>query len=72
MDRRYGLYKFILVMSIFLIICLKNYPIVDAATYNYNNTDNSIMLIIPLPFNSHIADQTINAKKYTGDLIPFP
>ncbi|MGN6351168.1 MAG: hypothetical protein ACTHL3_06860 [Candidatus Nitrosocosmicus sp.] len=55
-----------------MIICLKNYPIVDAATYNYNNTDNSIMLVIPLPFNSHIADQTINAKKYTGNIIPFP
>ena len=55
-----------------LIICLKNCPLISAETYIHNNTDNSIMFVIPLPFNSHIADQISNEKGYTSDIIPFP
>jgi hypothetical protein len=71
MNKRLWFYNFLLMMSV-LIIFLKNCPLISAETYSHNNTDNSIIFVIPLPFNSHIADQMSNGKGYTSNIIPFP
>lgn len=71
MDKRLR-FKFLLVMSLLLIFYLKDCPNANTITYNHNNTINSIMFTIPLPFNSHITDQYINKKSYTDNTIPFP
>ena len=63
----------ILVVIIFLIFSTRNCPIANADIYNNNNPDNSVELKIPLPFNSHTVDQTIDdKKKYIDNILPFP
>jgi hypothetical protein len=78
MNKRLGVISIILaISSIFIIFDLKNCPIANAVIFNNNNNnnnpENSVELKIPLPFNSHIASQTIdNNKKYVDNILPFP
>jgi hypothetical protein len=75
MNKRLGVISIILaISSIFIIFDLKNCPIANADIFNNNNNpENSVELKIPLPFNSHIASQTIdNNKKYVDNILPFP
>jgi hypothetical protein len=75
MNKRLGVISIILVISsIFIIFDLKNCPIANADIFNNNNNpENSVELKIPLPFNSHIASQTIdNNEKYVDNILPFP
>ena len=71
MDKKLSFYIF-LSITIFLILNLKNGPIAKAEDNNNSDTDNSNKLVIPLPFNSHIADQTIDdEKRYAENILPF-
>jgi hypothetical protein len=75
MNKRLWVISIILVISsIFTIFDLKNCPIANADIFNNNNNpENSVELKIPLPFNSHIALQTIdNNEKYVDNILPFP
>ena len=75
MNKRLGIISIILaISSIFIIFDLKNCPIANADIFNNNNNpENSVELKIPLPFNSHIASQTIdNNEKYVDNILPFP
>jgi len=75
MNKRLGVISIILaISSIFIIFDLKNCPIANADIFNNNNNpENSVELKIPLPFNSHIASQTIdNNEKYVDNILPFP
>jgi hypothetical protein len=58
-----------LVTALSLISIVRYCPIVNAELINNNNTDNSVGLKIPLPFNFHIADQTIDDGKIYIDNI---
>jgi hypothetical protein len=71
MDKKVGIIGFIVVTALFLISTVRYCPIVNADLIN-NNTDNSAKLTIPLPFNSHIADQVIDEKNYINNILPFP
>ena len=76
MHKRLGVISIILaISSIFIIFDLMNCPIANAdiSNNNNNNPENSVELKIPLPFNSHIASQTIDDnKKYVDNILPFP
>jgi hypothetical protein len=76
MYKRLLLYNvFAMMIMIILMFSSKNLPLVYASINNYNNNNsmNSIRFIIPLPFNLHIADQSINNEnRYSNDLLPFP
>ena len=75
MNKRLGVISIILaISSIFIIFDLKNCPIANADIFNNNNNpENSVELKIPLPFNLHIASQTIdNNEKYVDNILPFP
>jgi hypothetical protein len=73
MNKRLGIISIILAISIFIIIDLKHCPIANADISNNNNPDNYVGLKIPLPFDSHITDQTIDVKKkYIDNILPFP
>jgi hypothetical protein len=74
MNKRLGIISIILTISIYIIIDLKSCPIANAEiSNNNNNPDNPIGLKIPLPFNSHNNEQTIDDhKKYIDNILPFP
>jgi len=74
MNKRLWVISIILaISSIFIVFDLKNCPIANADISNNNNPENSVELKIPLPFNSHIASQTIeDNKKYVDNILPFP
>ena len=74
MNKRLWVISIILaISSIFIVFDLKNCPIANADISNNNNPENSVELKIPLPFNSHIASQTIDDnKKYVDNILPFP
>jgi hypothetical protein len=75
MNTRLGVISIILVISsIFIIFDLKNCHIANADIFNNNNNpENSVELKIPLPFNSHIASQTMDDnEKYVDNILPFP
>ena len=75
MNKKLGVISIILVISsIFIIFDLKNCPIANADISKINNNpENSVELKIPLPFNSHIASQTIDDnRKYVDNILPFP
>ncbi|HEY6536803.1 MAG TPA: hypothetical protein VIY08_13550 [Candidatus Nitrosocosmicus sp.] len=60
-----------LITVIVLISTLENYQNVNAFKNSHsknNPTDSTIFL----PFNSHIADQSIHDKKDYSSSIPFP
>ncbi|MDQ6723767.1 MAG: hypothetical protein M3Z01_05830 [Thermoproteota archaeon] len=64
-------HSIILITTIVLIFTLQNYQNINATKEN-NKKNNSTESVIFIPFNSHIADQSINEKKYSGNFIPFP
>jgi len=72
MDKKLGIISIVLVVSLFLIATVICCPIVNADSFNKNNTDNTFELTIPLPFSSHMADQIIDKKNYVNNILPFP
>ncbi len=73
MDKRLAIISIILAISISIIFDLKHCPVANAHISNNDIPDNSVRLEILLPFNSHIADQTIDdEKKYIDNILPFP
>jgi hypothetical protein len=74
MYKRLLLYNvFAMMIMIIHIISSNNVPLVNASINNNNNSIDSIRFLIPLPFNSHIADQSINNEnRFSSDLLPFP
>jgi hypothetical protein len=64
----------IIVTVAILIFNFENFPSINA-TKDSNNKDNSTdstTFFLPLPFTSHIADQSISEKGDLGSIIPFP
>lgn len=64
----------IIVTVAILIFNFENFPSINA-TKDSNSKDNSTdstIFFLPLPFTSHIADQSISDKGYLGSIIPFP
>ena len=56
-----------------LVFTLENHQNVNAAkNSNYNSKDKSKGSTIPLPFNSHIADQAKGEKASSINSLPFP
>jgi hypothetical protein len=78
MNKRLGTISIILAISILIMAEFKHYPNVYADLSNNNNDNNNpnnpVDLKIPLPFDSHIASQTIDddKKKYIDNILPFP
>jgi hypothetical protein len=71
MNKGFLFHSIILIAIAIVILSLEDYPNIYASkTHNnkYNSTDSTFFL----PFNSHIADQSIHEKKYSSNIIPFP
>ncbi len=71
MTKGFLFHRIILITIVILIFHLEDFPNINASKPN-NNKDNSTDLTFFLPFNSHIADQSIHEKKYSSGIIPFP
>jgi hypothetical protein len=56
---------------VFFIFIIGSYRTIDAVKYSNINADNVEDPPFFLPFNSHIADQSIH-KKDSHSIIPFP
>ena len=71
MTKGFLFHNIILITIVILIFHLEDFPNINASKPN-NNKDNSTDSTFFLPFNSHIADQSIHEKKYSSGIIPFP
>jgi hypothetical protein len=71
MNQGFLFHSIILITIAILIFHLEDFQNINALKPN-NNKDNSTDSTFPLPFNSHIADQSIHEKEYSSNIIPFP
>ena len=64
----------IIVTVAILIINFENFPNINAFkdSSNKGNSTDSTTFFLPLPFTSHIADQSLSEKGDLGGIIPFP
>jgi hypothetical protein len=66
----------IIVTIAILIFNFENFPNINAFKDSNNkdisNSTDSTTFFLPLPFTSHIADQSLSAKGDLGSIIPFP
>jgi|tagenome__1003787_1003787.scaffolds.fasta_scaffold14380436_1 hypothetical protein len=63
------------IITIILIFGLGTYHAVYAeknGNTRYNSSDSTTTITIPLPFNSHVADQANDEKIYSIYNLPFP
>lgn len=72
MNQMLAFHSIILITVAILILNVENYQNINAdrdSNNRDNSTDSSSLF---LPFTSHIADQSINEKEYSSNIIPFP
>jgi hypothetical protein len=66
----------IIVTVAILIFNFENFPSINAFKDSNNkaisNSTDSATFLLPLPFTSHIADQSLSEKGDLGNIIPFP
>jgi hypothetical protein len=74
MNRGLAFCSIIIVTVAILIFNFENFPSINAAkdSNSKDNSTDSTTFFLPLPFTSHIADQSISEEGYPGSIIPFP
>ena len=68
---RLKFYNVIVITLVIFIFTIGTCRTSDAVKYSNSSVDNVKYIPFFLPFNSHIADQSIH-KKYSNSIIPFP
>lgn len=72
MNQGLAFYSIILITLVMIISNFENYQNINAAGDSINKDNFTDSTTLFLPFTSHIADQSINEKEYSSNIIPFP